>query len=104
MANDECTLRVHDEPVAPYEDDDGSTRIGARRLVIRDDRGRELEVETMIWGQVGPEIVRAFGSDMLTCEGEVGPSDAIVQSAVLRAEEAYLVLVLKVDDIVVRGA
>lgn len=95
-------LTLHDEPLDPYVDGDGSTRIGARRLVLRDDHGREIEVAALAWGQLGPSVAAMLGESVV-CNGEPPEAtQAVVQRAVLEAGQEYL-LVLMPCEVATRG-
>lgn len=95
-------LALHDEPMDPYEDGSGSTRIGARRLVLRDDLGREIEVAALAWGQLGPSIANMLGESVV-CNGEPPEeTEVVVQRAVLEACQEYA-LVLVPCDVATRG-
>lgn len=91
-------LVLHDEPMDPYDDGRGSTRIGARRLVLRDDLGREIEVAALAWGQLGPSVAAMLGP-RVTCNGEPPEeTEIVVQRAVLDAQQEYLLVLLPCDS------
>lgn len=87
-------LVLHDEPLDPYEDGRGSTRIGARHLVLRDDLGREIEVAALAWGQLGSSVAGMLGESVV-CNGEPPEStELVVQRAVLEAGQEYLLVLV----------
>ena len=96
---DRVRLVLCDESVEPYGADDGTTRIHARRLVLRDDAGREVEVAALAWGRLGPSVAGLLGGPV-TCDGE-GPledDEVIVQRAALDARQEYVLVLLPIDE------
>jgi hypothetical protein len=89
------TLHIHDEPIDP-DKKAALPRIGARGLVVRDDNGRELDVEFLAWGQLGLMIARDFPG--VETEGEAHLEDeVIVRSAKLDAGADYLLILVRCD-------
>ncbi len=93
MAMNTFKLTLHTEPM-PHEVD-GVAHLHKRRLVVRDDLGRELAVSFMAWGPVATTLASSFrGVDV---DGELPDStDAIVASSRLEAGADYLLIAVPI--------
>lgn len=96
----EVKLRVHSEPLNRTRE--GLPALGLRQLVVRDDLGREIEVDFMAWGQLGEDVAGLFPDVQIVGERTdgvvVAPNDKT-----LDAGAEYLLLLVRCDGAVRDG-
>ena len=87
-------LSLHTEPL--HHEVDGVAHLHKRRLVVRDDLGRELAVSFMAWGPVATVLASSFRG-LVAVDGELPDStEAIVMSERLDAGADYLLIAVPI--------
>jgi hypothetical protein len=87
-------LSLHTEPL--HHEVDGVAHLHKRRLVVRDDLGRELAVSFMAWGPVATLLASSFRG-LVAVDGELPDStEAIVMSERLDAGADYLLIAVPI--------
>ena len=82
-------LTLHNEPM--HRDADGIPRIGCRRLVVRDDFGREVETSVIACGQLGAAVASLLGQAV---SGEQTDTAVVCETVELDAGAEYILLLV----------
>ncbi len=92
-------LSLHTEPL--HHEVDGVAHLHKRRLVVRDDLGRELAVSFMAWGPVATMLASSFHGLEQLVDGELPDStETIVASERLDAGTDYLLIAVPIAGVI----